>query len=219
MRFLRVFTQQGALPNWSETNPPLASILQKCFDINRKASRIQPVSVFQVRSEREEVEAVSALFQVSPSTPEKRFGVIVEEGDCLAAGVQIDRTEKGNTGITIVDGRHANFTGTQKQFGTLIGQIVKGMWEGEQRLRIYPAQQIALQLAVFSRLPDGEIDDASRDSSLTVLNRVAWHTFTEKRAEVRGRLADEDPHEIVSLRSLESSSLLRRIWRLIYRKP
>ena|ERR1700687_4428376 len=137
MRFLRVFAQQGLVWNWFEKEPHLPRIL-KCFDINRTASRIEPVSVFAVRTEREEAETVAAQFQVSPSTPEKRFGIIIDKTDCQAAGILIDRTEIGNTGINTVDARHLNLTGTPKAFGSLVAQVVKKMWEGEQRLHIYP---------------------------------------------------------------------------------
>ena len=77
MRFLRVFAQQGLVSNWLEQEPPLAKVL-KCFDFNRMASRIDPVSVYVVRSEREDVETVAALFQTTPGTPETRFGSLIE---------------------------------------------------------------------------------------------------------------------------------------------
>jgi hypothetical protein len=72
MRFLRVFSQQGLVSNWLEQEPPLSKLL-KCFDVNRAASRLDPVSVYIVRSETEEAETVAALFQTTPGTPEKRL--------------------------------------------------------------------------------------------------------------------------------------------------
>jgi hypothetical protein len=202
MRFLRVFAQQGLVSNWLELEPPLAKVL-KCFDVNRMASRIAPVSVYVVRNELEEVQTVAALFQVAPGTPEKRFGILIDEADCATAGIDIDAGVKGETGIHAVDARHVDLIGTQDQFGRLVAQIVARMWAGEQRLRSYPAQQIAGQLAVFSRLSPEHILEDARQNCLSSLRRVAWvHPSGSGRTlAIRGTLGDKDRHEVVAPRS------------------
>jgi hypothetical protein len=128
----------------------------------------------------------------------------------------MDRRQKGNTGIEKVDGRHVNLAGTQAQFGSLVVQIVKRMWEGEQRLRIYPAQQIAGQLAVFSRLPKGLINDDSRTNCISTIDQVSWHRFNDQDGcvEVRGKLHDSASYEVVASRPLASLGILDSIWKM-----
>jgi hypothetical protein len=217
MRFLRGFSQQGLVSNWLEQEPPLAKLL-KCFDINRAASRFDPVSVYIVRDEHEEMETGAALFQTTPGTPEKRFGILIDEQDCNAAGVEIDPAVRGETGVHTVDVRHADLSGTQEQFARLVVRILARMWQGEQRLRSYPAQQIASQLAVFSRLPPKRIHEAARANCLASLNRVSWCQVSPGGliVEVRGKLSDKEVHEIAAARSLISgrgiSSVFRDGW-------
>jgi hypothetical protein len=217
MRFVRVFAQQGLVSSWLEKKPPLSRLL-KCFDIDRRRPDPQPVSVYKAGNELEELEAVAAVFQTSPTEPEKRFGLLLDEDDCRASGLTIDRGEQGRTGISKVDSRHVNLVGSQEQFATAIVHVLKAMWEGQQRLRSFPAQQIAGQLAVFSKLPRGQIHEDSRASSLSALNLAAWHTFIEasQTVEIRGALDDSVPRDVVAVRSHRIKSWLERIaafWR------
>src|SRR5687767_5334807 len=73
--FLRVFAQQGLLSHWLEQECPLPKLLS-CFDIKREQPRPNPVSVYRVGTEIEELEAVAAVFLTTPTTPEKRFGIL-----------------------------------------------------------------------------------------------------------------------------------------------
>jgi hypothetical protein len=205
MRLLRVFGTQSWVSNWLEQSPPLPLLL-KCFDVNRQKPQPEPVSVYRIDSEIEEVEAVAALFLTTPGSPEKRFGVIVAEDDCCAAGITLDPEEQGETGVHAIDKRHVNLKGTVDQFGRLVARIVQGMWEGEQRIRLYPAQQIAGQIALFSKLGDDQIDPDTKTTCLEVLALKNWHTFEENDQAViiRGALKDNSEFSILARRGCRS---------------
>src|SRR5947209_7684908 len=107
MRFIHGFAQQKHFGNWFDKEPPLSKLLE-CFEVNRQLTKPIEVSAYAVESELEELEAVAALLQNAPATPDKRFGVLVSEADCAAAGIAIDPQEPGTTGIRRVDVRHVN---------------------------------------------------------------------------------------------------------------
>jgi hypothetical protein len=204
MRLLRVFAKQSLTPNWLERSPPLPLLLQ-CFEVNRQKPSPDPVSVFRVGSETEEAEAVAAVFLKTRESPVKRYGIIVTDEDCREAGITLDLQERGDTGILAVDGRHVNLRGeTVDQFGLLMAQIVQAMWEGEQRLRFYPAQQIAGQIAVFSKLPDNQIDPSTRQTCRDVLAQCSnWHAFedTARLVMINGSLKDKGEFPVIAQRA------------------
>jgi hypothetical protein len=61
MRFIRVSSQQPCFANWKEKEPTLSKLLQ-FFEVKPQARTPDPVSVFEVRSELEELESVAAVF-------------------------------------------------------------------------------------------------------------------------------------------------------------
>jgi len=192
IRYLRVFSLPSNSWPWLDKNPPLLKLLQ-CFDVKRDNPRPEPVSVYRVASEIEEVETASALFLTAPKTPDKRFGVLVSAEDCKAAGINLDASLSGTTGIAAVDGRHADLKGkTVEEFGHLMAHIVQSMWEGEQRIRLYPAQQIVGQIALFSKLSGGDIEPVTKQNCLDVLAKIDWHMFEEnlRTVVIRGSLDD-----------------------------
>src|ERR1700678_1331177 len=154
MRLLRVFTVPTHFAEWYTAAPDLDKLLL-CFGVRASTAPV-PASVFQVNDELEELESAAAIFQKSRSSPEKQFGVLVTDKECQQAGITITDPD-GGTGIEHVDIRHRDLVGDNSQFKALMAGIVKTMWEGEQRLRVFPAKQITGQVAVFSRLPDGRI--------------------------------------------------------------
>jgi hypothetical protein len=223
MRFLRVYAQQGLHGCWLEQQPPLARLL-KCFDIKREATRPpEPTSVFLVNDEGEELEVVTALAQTTPSSPEKRFGILVSDEDCRAAGIRIDRDEPGQTGVSVVDIRHANLIGDQNQVFQLMVQIVASLWTGQQRLRVYPAQAILGQLAIFRRWPDASIHPQARANCERMLSLVSDEPSLladPPRMQVRGQLQDSQGalpvHAERLLGSTVSSiSWWKRLWQRI----
>ncbi len=84
MRFIRVSSQQTNFANWQDKEPTLAKLLQ-FFEVKPQARNPDPVSVFRVTSELEELESVAAVFQKTVTSPEKRFGVLTTEEDCRTA--------------------------------------------------------------------------------------------------------------------------------------
>jgi hypothetical protein len=205
MRFIRVFAQQTCFANWQDKEPALSKLLQ-FFEVQPRTQHQVSVSVFEVRSELEELESVAAVFQKTRTCPEKRFGVLSTEEDCRTAGIEIDRNERGNTGIHRIDARHANLIGTPDAFTRLVVEILQRIWEGEQRLRIFPAKQITGQVAVFFKLPAEEIQAASREDCECVLSKANCHQFIEEhsRVNIHGNLSDKRDIPVIATRSYGS---------------
>ncbi len=147
-------------------------MLLKHFDAAVNKSGLS-VSVFDVDTEAEELRSVAAFFQKEPKKVEKRFGVCLTQDDCDRAGIGIDADAVGDTGIKDVDQRHANLTGSQKQFSEMIAQILARFWEGQNRLRVFPAWQILGELAVLARLPEGQIAKETRENCENLLEKHA----------------------------------------------
>lgn len=205
MRFIRVSSQQPCFANWQEKEPTLSKLLQ-FFEVKPQARTPDPVSVFEVRSELEELESVAAVFQRTVTSPDKRFGVLTTEEDCRIAGIKVDRNEKGNTGIHQIDMRHTNLIGTPDQFNRLMIEILQRIWGGEQRLRVFPAKQITGQVAVFFKLPDQEIEEASREDCGCVLSKANCHQYIEEhsRVEIQGCVKDKRDFPVIATRSYGS---------------
>jgi len=201
MRLLRVLAQQGLFSNWLAKTPRLTHLL-KCFGLQLQVPDSE-TSVYRADSELEEAEAVGAHFLITPGTPEKHFGVLVTDEECRSVGVTIDLEQPGTTGVCEVDGRHVNLKGTSDQFVHLMALLVQGMWEGGQRLRAYPAQQIAGQIAIFSKLPDDRIHSVARKTCLEVLSASNWHTFEEQPTAVvvRGEFEKRPDLPIIARRT------------------
>jgi hypothetical protein len=203
MRMLRII---ASAPNeqstWLSRIPELSQVLRS-FGLKREQVAPKPVSVYRADTELEEMEAVAAFFSTAPTAPEKRFGIILTDDDCLAAQIKTDPSVRGGTGIQRVDARHVNLQGDVMQFGRLMGAILQKMWEGEQRLRYYPAQQIAGQLAVFSAQPNAEVHPDTKQFCRTSLERVNWIQWEGDRAGVviSGRLEDREAIPIVARRA------------------
>lgn len=168
--YLRIFkTNPGS---WY-TNEMSFGMLLKHFDAEAK-KRPPPASVFKVDTEAEELRSAAAFFQTSlPGRVEQRFGVCLKQEDCDRAGIGIDAGAVGDTGIKDVDQRHVNLTGSQKQFSEMIVQILARLWEGENRLRVFPAWQILGELAVLAHLPKGQIEEGARANCQRVLDKHA----------------------------------------------
>lgn len=192
MRFIRRFEKKDWAHNFSVKSPKL-SLLFECFGINYRGNTVDPVSVFAANTEIHELEAVAALVQTTSGTPEIQHGVVISESDCLAAGIAIDSSEPGGSGIVAVDARHANLIGTKEQFARLFAQIVRRIWEGEHRVRTFPVHQVVGQIAVFTCLPDDEIHSVSRDDCRKILGKVPQVSRIDDptRFEIVGKLDDK----------------------------
>jgi hypothetical protein len=191
MRLLRVFDTQSQFVAWQDPEPELSKLFLG-FSIKPEATKFEPPSIFRVRSEADELECVAGFFQKSGGSPAKLFGVLFTARDCRDVGIRIDGDRTG-TGIRRVDDRHANLNGDKEQFRRLVAGIVARIWEGEQRLRIFPANQIAGQVAIFSRLPESHTCEDSRRTCERVLSKTTCHRFhdDESRVEIVGRLKDK----------------------------
>jgi hypothetical protein len=208
MRLLRVFDRQSQFTEWQNPEPELSKLFLG-FSIDPKLPKFDPPSVFHVKNELDELECVAGFFQKSGGSPEKLFGVLLTERDCQIAGIGIS-AEKEGTGIKQVDARHANLIGDREQFRTLIAGIVGRIWEGEQRLRLFPANQITGQIAVFSKLPGSHICEDSRQACERVLSKTSCHQFHEKesRVEIVGRLKDKAECRVCAWRRYDGFAVL-----------
>src|SRR5207253_1051817 len=142
-----------------------------CFRVKRLGADPKPVSVYQINNDLDDVEAAAATALITGGSIEKRFGLVVTEEDCRAAGITIDAKEPGTTGVYAVDGRHRDLTGKTEEFAKLMVLIVKAMWEGEQRVRLYPAHQLIGQIAVLSKPLNANIDPSTRQDCVDALGK------------------------------------------------
>jgi hypothetical protein len=206
MRFLRVVSGPTDFAEWQLVEPRLSKLFLS-FDIQPRSSQIPPTSVFRVESELEALESAAAVFQKTGAKPDKLGGVLVTEQDCRDAGIRIV-SQEGGTGIRHVDNRHADLVGDSEQFKELFIIIIKRVWEGQDRLRMFPARQLSGQIAVFSKLPQGYIREESRETCERSLQKANCHQFdhAQRRVEILGRLDAKPSCEVRASRSYDTSS-------------
>src|SRR6266542_1635088 len=167
MVLLRVFSRPNV---WFDAKPSLSTLFRS-FDINEKLNTVQTASVFRTNSALEELEVASALTQKDQSTPAKQFGIRINPADCRAAGIEIDATIRGTTGVESVDMRHVDLKGNRDQFRNLITSVLARLWEGHDCIRTFPEHMIAGQLALFQKLTAG-IDAEARERCRISLSKI-----------------------------------------------
>src|SRR5262249_17262226 len=125
--------------------------------------------------------------------PVVQYGVRIEPEDCALAGVKVTHCpEEGTTGVKFVDRRHFNLVSGQDQFVHLIKITVARIWEGQDRLRSFPAHQICGQLAVFIALPDKVVEAEAKDRCRKTLSKHSDRCELPeggKQIEINGELA------------------------------
>jgi hypothetical protein len=209
MLYIRMVSIQKDFNSWHVKNPEMSRLL-RCFDLKPEGTGIESVSVYKAESESDELESVSAVFQGSRGSPEKLYGILLTEKDCGSSGIKIDGAARGSTGIRRIDRMHANLTGTRDDFKKLMVQILQRIWEGEQRLRLFPENQIIGQIAVFSKLLEGDIEEDTRGSCEVVLRKASCHRFLEEesRVEIEGKVEDRQGIRVLASRSYRGSCRL-----------
>jgi len=229
MALLRVFEVEKWFKEWSGTRPNL-ELLLRCFDIDRRnpAHPTEPISVFQASSATEELESVAAHFETfAGKRAQAQYAVRIERQDCRRAGINVQHSEEeGATGIDFVDARHFNLLGCQDQFIRLVIEIVARLWEGQDRLRAFPAHQIAGQLAIFLALAEEIAEPEAKERCRRTLNKspdLCSYSPGSEQVRIEGGLADGNQLiPVVAIRSVPSQSwwhrtldvLLRRVKRL-----
>ena len=93
-------------------------------------------STYQVEGEIEEAQAAAAhlLTDTHPKI-EARHLVRIRPADLVEAGIRVDDSFIGTTGIVWVDFRHRDLVGTKGQFERLVDVILSRLREGEDRVR------------------------------------------------------------------------------------
>ena len=197
MEYLRIFASSRDC--WVDKKPSLSSLL-RCFDLISGLAADRPVkkppSVFHACDRREELQNVAAHFQMTSTTVEKRYAISIKRSDCEKAGVEIKST-RGKTGVSFVDARHSDLTGTPENFFKLMAVLAGRIWEGENRVRVFSAHAIFGQIAVFSQLP-GEIDPGAKDRCRTILEKCPpWlsHENRDNVVEISGSIIHK-PNDI-----------------------
>jgi len=168
--YLRVFERK--FQNWYGKEPSLATLLGH-FRVTAKETDFS-ASVYAADNEAESLQSAAALYQTfRRRSVGDLFAVCVTQDDCSRASIGIEADAHGKTGVKDVDQRHANLTGSQEQFSELIAQILARFWEGENRLRVFPAWQILGELAVLARLLTDQIAEGARENCQRVLENHA----------------------------------------------
>jgi hypothetical protein len=196
MRFIRTFSRSPT--EWSNKSPEVSGLLAY-FEINSKTLSPEPVSVFASATPVEELETAAALIQVDEGSPAKRHGIRLTQSDCDVAGVQII-SEVGETGVSFVDKRHVVLKGTQDQFARLMAQIVINYWQGDDRLRTFPEQQIAGQLVVFAQLGPSIISSEAIERCRIGLRKSGfeWRNRSRGTFDMDGHLQHDKQQVVVS---------------------
>ena len=215
MPFLRKLS--ASFQRWVADPPDLTQLLND-LDIQRNQTEIKEndrPSIYLCQGDAEQLEAVAALVHILGKPPEKCFGLLIDDADCRAAGVEaIHAPRRGTTGIGRVDQRHYELNGPKENFVELIKRLLGRMWEGEQRLRIYSPQQILGQLALFAELsahPDGSpvpvthIHPGSKElcRRVVALGQGATQTMVQgSTLTIQVRLKDKEEVSVTAQRSL-----------------
>jgi hypothetical protein len=202
--YLRICGRPTRLESWSNKRPKLSDLLE-CFGVPRQASSVKkPPSAFWASCSSEELENVAAFFQTSPSSPDKCFGIRFTAEDCAHAGVELDPGNRGTTGVPFVDGRHVDLRGTPDQFMTLVTRIVSKIWEGQDRVRVFPAHQILGEIAVLARLSGDDIEPEARSRCEQVLAKTPdWIAYSQDCVTIRGKLDDKCEFPVTGVRRLK----------------
>lgn len=188
MQFVRICSRTPF--EWTARQTELSKLL-KCFGIKSGIPSPPPISVYIAANPLEELEVAAALLQMDEAAPEKKFALKISPADCDLTGVRMEYNEIGTTGVPLVDKRHVNLKGSQEQFEKLMVQIIAKYWEGEDRLRIFPAEQIGGQLAVFTKLDAMKISPLALERcriSLQKDSTIKWIAQTNSYVEMEGSL-------------------------------
>ena len=198
MTFLRTFEGPNSFDTWFNKNPNLQQLL-KCFD--RNVVNLEPVSVHESFTALEEVECVAAHYETfNRSSLKKQFAVRVCLEDCRKAQIEVRHdANQGTTGVKFVDRRHYNLIGTQEQFANLVKEIVRGIWEGEDRVRAFPETQLHAQLSVFREMPSDLVEDEAKErcqKSLSGTGQQQNLSPDGRYVEIDGWLNDEQGQSV-----------------------
>jgi hypothetical protein len=114
-------------------------------------------STYEVEGELEEARATAAhiLTDTHPKI-DPRYLVRIRAADLGKAGIRVDDSVIGTTGIVCVDFRYRDLVGTIEQFERLVDLILTRLREGEDRLRRFGGPQFRNALEGFASLTSKE---------------------------------------------------------------
>ena len=219
MDYLRVFKTPSWFTAWSSTSPDLKRLLH-CFEVQRlqgQSGEQSTLSVFRAQTDAERLQNVAALFQNDPGTADKTFGIRLSSADCAEAGIRIEASDAA-TGVRFVDKRHADLVGTASEFESLAGIVIRKIWEGEQRLKVFSAHSILGEVAVLSHYID-HLDDGAKERCSRVLkkNEEKVRIQASVHVELCGKLTDKSGDVAITAKRVlspkpPSPSIVRQIW-------
>lgn len=203
MLLVRYFDKPSPFKEWTGKTPKIDSLLRNCFDIAPIDPNSQHVvSVYDASTSEEELECVAGLFQrrgASGNTAEVQYGLRILASDCDLVGIAHVAENEGRIGIPRVDRRHVNLAGTQEQFTELVKRILREMWKGDERLRIFVPHQLDGQIAVFSCLNDPQIEDEARVRCTATTSKSKYVTVGNNGAVVEISAALEFNKQLVQV--------------------
>jgi hypothetical protein len=140
------------LEHWFEPTPSAEHLANKLFDLTRREQ-----STYEVTNEIEEINAAAA-HMLTYAKLELRNGYLVR-----VRSEDLDRAETlasdaalGETGVIAVDFSHRDFIGNRKQFTKLMGEVITGLHERQDRIRKFKKAQ--LECALKNILAQGTRD-------------------------------------------------------------
>ncbi len=100
---------------------------------------------------------------------ETRYLIHILVPDTAQAGLHVDDSSIGKTGVSWVDFRHRDLVGTEDQFRQVVEVILRRLREGEDRVRRIGPAQDAFSFHEFLARPKNEIPTSTRDLIACVL--------------------------------------------------
>ena len=197
---LRLFDGASRFNEWYGAEPDLTKLLQ-CFDVKRGAVAGSPQAFSGWATNSKSLRRQRASFRRTRSSADKRFGILLSEEECRGVGIRVDATN-GGTGIKHVDLRHVDLSGDISQFTRLVALLVKKMWEGEQRLRVFQKNKLWAKSRYFPNCLTKELVPSRGKLALP-----SWRNQRATRSIARahrwkssGKFKDDSASEILASR-------------------
>jgi hypothetical protein len=150
---------------------------------------------------------------------ETRYLVRILLSDANAAGLRVEDSTIGGTGVGWVDYRHRDLVGTKEEFLGLVAVILGRLREGEDRIRRIGKPQYEHALQHFAGLPATERPTHTRAVIECVLNKTSVADLKPDIALAKEELARLTiPEETISLRAFCLQRDGNSVWHWSHRR-
>lgn len=159
-------------------------------------------STYLVDGPIEEMRVAAAHLLADGAKIETRHLVRILLSDAKEAGLLVEDSVLGNTGIGWVDFRHRDLVGTKEQFQALVQVVLRQLHAGEDRVRRVGKAQFESALQHLLCLPTTERPTHTRDVIRCVLDRIPIESLAPDIALAKTELAClAIPEATISLRA------------------